>query len=69
MTIRDGSGTILATAIVDASGSYSLTITATLSDGTHSLTITATDPAGNTSVGQNMSLVINSIPPTPPVLA
>src|SRR5205807_500444 len=41
--------TLRATAAADGGGSWTITITSTLSDGPHSITATATDAAGNVS--------------------
>ena len=63
MTIKAASGTILATAIVNASGSYSLTPTSPLPDSTQTLSLTATDMAGNVSVASTMVIAIDLITP------
>ncbi|QHS58617.1 Ig-like domain-containing protein [Chitinophaga agri] len=68
VTIYEGN-TPITTVIADASGNYTYTFTAVLTDGTHPLTATATDGAGNTSAKSNvLNLVVDTQAPTAPVV-
>lgn len=61
--------TLVGTGTADASGSWSILLTTTLSTGPHSFTAQATDAAGNTSVSStSFSLTIDTTPPALPVL-
>jgi len=60
----DGS---LGTTAADADGSWSFTVSASMSDGTHDVTVTATDAAGNTSVESDaLSVLIDTQDPPSP---
>ena len=48
VTLYDSDGTVLGTAVADASGNWTIT-SSLLSDGDHTLTVKQTDIAGNTS--------------------
>ncbi|WP_336214425.1 BapA/Bap/LapF family large adhesin [Enterobacter sp. P82] len=61
--------TLVGTGTADASGSWSILLTTTLTAGPHSFTAQATDAAGNTSVSStSFSLTIDTTPPALPVL-
>ncbi|PTM33952.1 adhesin [Enterobacter cloacae] len=61
--------TLVGTGTADASGSWSILLTTTLTTGPHSFTAQATDAAGNTSVSStSFSLTIDTTPPALPVL-
>jgi outer membrane usher protein FimD/PapC len=61
-------GVVAGTAPVDASGNYTFTFPAAISDGPHAITATATDAAGNTSENQSpaLNIVIDTKPPSTP---
>ena len=63
ITLLSG-GVALGQAAVDASGNYSYTPTATVTDGTHAITATAADNAGNTSAeSSSVTLVVDTAAP------
>jgi hypothetical protein len=59
-------GTVVATGVIPASGSGSLTLPDTLSDGDHTITITATDAAGN-QAAQSLVVDVDTRSPVAPV--
>jgi hypothetical protein len=62
----DGGTPLLATAVANSSGNWSITLAA-LNDGVHNLTATATDSAGNTSSGPAaLTVTIDTVSPVPP---
>ncbi|MCM7674889.1 Ig-like domain-containing protein [Enterobacter chengduensis] len=61
--------TLVGTGASDASGSWSILLSTTLTAGAHSFTAQATDAAGNTSVSStSFSLTVDITPPALPVL-
>ncbi|MBW8686961.1 Ig-like domain-containing protein [Chitinophaga rhizophila] len=62
-------GSAVGTVTANASGNYTFTMPAALSDGTHAITATATDAAGNTSApSTTLNLVIDTQVPTVPTI-
>jgi hypothetical protein len=59
-------GTVVATGVIPASGSGSLTLPDTLRDGDHTITITATDAAGN-QAAQSLVVDVDTRSPVAPV--
>ena len=58
-------GNVIGTALVDADGNWTFTVTDPLDDGVHTFTTTVTDPAGNVSpVSAPLDLVIDTVAPT-----
>jgi hypothetical protein len=66
ITVRDGAGNVIATAVVDANGNWSATPTSPLAEGLNNLDITATDPAGNIGLGAALPITIDTTAPTAP---
>ncbi|MFD7613113.1 Ig-like domain-containing protein, partial [Streptomyces sp. NPDC059828] len=62
------SGTTICTATVDASGEWTCTPTTALADGQHTILPTARDAAGNTAEGDPITITIDTVPPTTPVI-
>lgn len=61
--------TLVGTGTADASGSWSILLSTTLTAGAHSFTAQATDAAGNTSASStSFSLTVDITPPALPVL-
>ena len=67
VTLTDGSGTEVGTAVADGSGHFTFTPSSPLADGT-TLTATATDKVGNTS-GPSNTVTVDAVAPDAPVLA
>ena len=67
ITILDGT-TVLGTAIVGASGTWTYT-TVTLGTGTHPLSVTVTDAAGNVSGATNATVIVDTTAPSAVTLA
>lgn len=65
VTLADGSGTTIGTAIADASGNWTFTPSTPMTDGPYTITATATDAAGNTSAPTTTNVTIDSNAPTP----
>ncbi len=62
-------GTVVGTAVADATGSWSFTPSSALAQGPHSVTAQASDAAGNTSPASNPStFAVDTIAPAPPVV-
>jgi hypothetical protein len=69
LTIRTGSGTVLCTvASVPASGGWSCTPTVALPEGASNIQATAADLAGNTAVSNVVTVNIDSVAPSVPVV-
>ncbi len=66
ITVKDGSGNVIATATVAPDGSWSATPTTPLADGLHNLAVTATDPAGNTGPATTVPVTIDATAPAAP---
>jgi large repetitive protein len=63
----DGATALSPTAVVDAFGHWSITLSAALSDGVHNLTAKASDIAGNLSAASSiLPLTIDTVPPAAP---
>lgn len=69
ITITDGLGTLIGTAIVDASGIWTITPATAFPEGSTPLVIRATDPAGNTGPALNSSITIDATAPVTPTIA
>ncbi|WP_374178927.1 Ig-like domain-containing protein [Leifsonia sp. WHRI 6310E] len=67
VTLTDGSGAEVGTAVADGSGHFTFTPSSPLADGT-TLTATATDKVGNTS-GPSNTVTVDAVAPDAPVLA
>ena len=69
ITLYDGTIPIRA-AIVNANGTWNITLSSLLADGTHTFTTTVTDGAGNTSMPSSpIAVTIDTINPSLPVIA
>ncbi|NBS66632.1 MAG: hypothetical protein EBT33_20240 [Betaproteobacteria bacterium] len=66
--IRDGGGTVIATAIVQSDGSWSATLSSALPDGSTTLSVTATDAAGNEGAATSVPIAIDSAAPATPTV-
>jgi hypothetical protein len=60
ITVKDGAGNVIATAVVDANGNWSATPATALPQGVNNLAVTATDPAGNTSAATAVPVTIDT---------
>lgn len=72
ISLAAASESISLTATADASGGWTITPTADITNGSHNFTVTATDAAGNVSKVNNLTLVVNPAPvasPTAPAAA
>lgn len=68
VTVRDGNGNTLCTAVVSG-GQWSCTPSTGLAEGQHTITATQTDPAGNTSPASTaITLTIDTTAPDAPVI-
>ncbi len=67
LIVRNASGTILGTTIIGTGGTYTVILVSTLPEGSSSLSLTSTDLVGNISTPQNVTVTIDTIPPTTPV--
>ncbi|NJM42245.1 MAG: adhesin, partial [Anaerolineae bacterium] len=68
VTIKDGPTTIC-TAVADASGAWTCTLSTPLSNGPHSITASSTDPAGNTSPSSApTAITVDNAAPSAPVI-
>ncbi len=66
VTVYDN-GTVVGTAIADASGNWSYPFSPALTDGQHVISATATDAAGNTGpAGAAPSFIVDTTPPAAP---
>ncbi|WP_156027519.1 Ig-like domain-containing protein [Mycetocola saprophilus] len=65
--IRDGANTVLCTAVVTA-GAWSCQPATPLQDGDHALTAIAEDVAGNRTTGTSITITIDTVAPTVPVI-
>jgi hypothetical protein len=66
ITIRDGAGRIIASALVQSDGTWSATPAQSLSEGVNALLVTATDPAGNAGAAASLSVTIDTQAPAAP---
>ena len=65
VTLYDSDGTVLGTAVADASGNWTIT-SSPLSDGGHKLTATQTDIAGNASaISAALSVTVDTVAAAP----
>jgi hypothetical protein len=69
VTVRDGSGTVLCTAVVDAAGHYSCTSTVALPQGAQTITATAVDGAGNSSGATTVGFTVDTSAPTTTIVS
>lgn len=68
LSVFDG-GKLLGTVVVGSSGTWSLTLTAPLSDGPHSLTLSAADAAGNTTTNTTpFTFTVDTSTPDEPII-
>jgi VCBS repeat/type 1 secretion C-terminal target domain (VC_A0849 subclass) len=68
VSVFDGTK-LLGTALVDASGTWSLTLTTPLGEGPHSLTLSAVDKAGNTTANPTeFTFTVDTTLPDAPVI-
>ena len=69
ITVRDGpTGPVLCTTVVDASGNWSCTPAAPMTDGPHAIAVIATDPAGNAGPVATRPITVDSAIPAAPSL-
>ncbi|WP_146179684.1 beta strand repeat-containing protein [Limnohabitans parvus] len=68
ITVKDAAGNVIATATVQADGTWSATPTAALPEGLNALKVTATDPAGNTSAPADLPVTIDTMANVPTVV-
>jgi len=69
VTVKDGDGSTVCTATIQADGSWSCTPSNPLPDGTHNLTATEQDSSGNNGTpSAPVAVVIDAALPKPPVL-
>ena len=69
VTVSDQNGVVVCTALASASGAWSCTASAALSDGDHKLVAVQRDQAGTASAPSPASdLVVDTVPPLPPQL-
>ncbi|WP_230482123.1 BapA/Bap/LapF family large adhesin [Sphingomonas sp. Leaf21] len=64
VTVRNGAGQVLGTAVVGAQGGYTLTLTTPQTNG-GTLTVTQADAAGNVSPATTLAVPDTSAPPAP----
>jgi hypothetical protein len=69
ITVKNAAGTVIATAVVNANGSWAATPTTALPDGLNNLAVTAADPAGNTSPATALPITIDTAAPNAPAAA
>ena len=67
ITVTEG-GTVLCTAIANASGVWSCDPTTPLSEGPHALSVVASDPASNTSPAAIRAFTVDTVAPTTPAV-
>ncbi|WP_413318264.1 Ig-like domain-containing protein, partial [Agrococcus sp. 1P02AA] len=61
-------GAVVGTAVVDEDGAWSLETTEVLADGEHTVDATQTDAAGNVSVADSNTFVVDTVAPVAPVI-
>ncbi|NBS66631.1 MAG: hemagglutinin, partial [Betaproteobacteria bacterium] len=66
ITIKDASGSVIASAIVQPDGSWTATPVAALPEGLNTLSITATDPAGNAGPATALAITLDTTAPASP---
>jgi large repetitive protein len=66
--IKDPSGNLIGSGVVDAQGNYSITPTVALPEGTSNLSVTSTDPAGNTSTPTAVPVKLDTTAPSAPTV-
>ncbi|MGY0200335.1 Ig-like domain-containing protein [Leptothrix sp. BB-3] len=68
VSILDGGGNVLGTAITDANGNFSYELTpsnlATIGQGSETITVSQTDLAGNTGASAGFAFNVNTVPAT-----
>ncbi len=69
VSIYSSTGVLIATGMVNASGTYNISLPTILPEGTYSLDITLTDLAGNESLPTPATFTIDTTPPGVPTLA
>jgi hypothetical protein len=67
VSVMDGN-TLVCMATVDGAGNWSCAPTVPLSEGNHTISITVGDPAGNTSLATELSVGIDTIAPSSPLI-
>ena len=71
VTVRDkDTNTVLCTAVANANGNFSCTVSpdTELGDGPHTLAVTAADPSGNASPAAEVLVNIDTVPPMVPAI-
>jgi len=69
VTVKDGDGSTVCTATIQADGAWSCTPSAPLPDGTHNLTATEQDSSGNSGTpSAPVAVLVDAALPKPPVL-
>ncbi|WP_205872726.1 Ig-like domain-containing protein [Limnohabitans planktonicus] len=68
ITIKNPAGEVVGTAVVDASGKWSVTPTTDQPEGLNNYSMTQTNPTGQTSVPAPLPVTIDSTPPAVPTV-
>ncbi|MCL2784928.1 MAG: Ig-like domain-containing protein, partial [Propionibacteriaceae bacterium] len=68
ITITDEDGKVVCTTAVGEDGTWSCTLDDPLVDGEHELSVTETDPAGNESDPAKPIIIIDTTPPSAPIV-